>query len=74
MDVLLNGWTNVHPSNTDYIFKKFDQFQICNGWVNYWSTHQIPSMSTFVFPKKQAENLKSCKMRVKAEGGGKLRG
>ena len=35
MDGLLNGWTNVHPSNTDYILKnKFDQFQICNGWVN----------------------------------------
>ena len=36
MDGLLNGQTNVHPSNTDYISKnKFDHFQICNGWVNY---------------------------------------
>ena len=35
MGKLLSGWTIVHPSNTDYILKnKFEQFQICNGWVN----------------------------------------
>ena len=44
---LLNGWTNVHPSNTEYILKnKFDQFQIFNGWVNYELFHQIPSMTS----------------------------
>ena len=36
LEKLLHGWTNVHPSNTEYRLKnKFDQFQIWNGWVNY---------------------------------------
>ena len=36
VEELLRGWTNIHPSNTDYSLKnKFGQFQIWNGWVNY---------------------------------------
>ena len=36
MDGLLNGRTNVLPSNTYYILKnKLDLFQICNGWMSY---------------------------------------